>query len=547
VVKRERVGVPRLRGLPTSNPRLPIADKLLQIDFIMNKSLLKIPGKLLPLVLLLACIAAYSPLNASLQLASLFQDGMVLQRDKPVTIWGTDLPNTVITIQLGDGLYETVSDESGHWQLATAPMAASFDPLEMYILGSSEITLRDILIGEVWIASGQSNMVWTIQRSEDNDLEEKGSDFPAIREFHVTRKVALTEQEAVDGKWLPATADNIGSLSAVAHFFARDIQAVEKVPVGIILAAWGGTRIEAWMTPTSLQEDLFSQTLDDWQQVLAAYPEAHERHLEQHEAWRTERDLARQENRPFNRRAPRAPLGPGSPQTPSGLFNAMIHPLSPYAIRGFLWYQGESNVAQANEYHARFSRMISDWRLLWKDETIPFYWVQLSSFMAGNHSAPAWAFLREAQSQTLIMPNTGQALCYDIGDAFDIHPQNKRTVGRRLARIALNQIHGHAIEWQGPEVLSIERIDSAYHIHFANADGGLRTTDATLQGFQIAGANRAFHDATAKIEGSTVIVQSPQVDEPVAVRFGWTNVIPAKLYNQRLLPALPFRSDDWPE
>ncbi len=511
----------------------------------MNCYHLEIPLKWLSLLLLLACAIAASPLSASLQPASLFQDGMVLQRDKPITIWGTDLPNTTITIQLGDGVYETLSDKNGHWQLATSPKEASFEPLEMYIRGSSEVTLRDILIGEVWIASGQSNMVWTIWRSEDNDLEEKGSDFPAIREFQVAREVASTEQNDVDGKWQPATSDNIPNFGAVAHFFARDIHAIEKVPVGIILAAQGGSPVEAWMTPASLQDALFSQTLDDWQQQLANHQEARARYLTQREAWLAEKDLALRENRPFNKSAPPAPRGPRRHWAPAGLFNAMIHPLSPYTIRGFLWYQGERNATRANEYHARFSRMIEDWRMLWEDETMPFYWVQLSSFIARNQPDTAWAFLREAQTQTRILSHTGQALSYDIGDAFDIHPQNKRTVGRRLARIALNQTYAHDIEWQGPEVRSIEKKDSTYHIHFANAEGGLRTPDATVQGFQLAGSNRVFHDAIGRIEGSSVIVHSPQVDEPVAVRFGWSNVVSARLYNQRLLPTLPFRSDDW--
>jgi sialate O-acetylesterase len=512
----------------------------------MNIRISLIARRFLPLFILLTC-GAVCPLSAALQPASLFQDGMVLQRDKPIAIWGSDLPNTIISIQLGEGLFETLSDENGYWQLSTTPMKASFEPLKMHIRGSSEVTLTDILIGEVWIASGQSNMVWTIQRSEDTEFEVNGNDFPAIREFLVARTVAETQQDSVNGKWLQATADNIANFSAVAHYFARDLQAVEKVPVGIILTAWGGTRIEAWMSPASLQEDTFSHTLKNWQQVLADYPENHARHLEQRQAWQAERDSARQENRPFSRPAPRPPLGPGSPQTPSGLYHSMIHPLSPFTIRGFLWYQGESNVSQADEYHARFSRMIEDWRLLWKDETLPFYWVQLSSFRANDPHASAWAFLREAQTQTLILAHTGQALCYDIGDAFDIHPQNKRTLGRRLARIALNQIHGHDFEWQGPEASSIQRDDSAYHIHFAYAEGGLRTTDATLQGFQLAGPDRVFHNASATIEGSSVIVKSPLVVEPVAVRFGWTNVIPAKLYNQSWLPALPFRSDDWTE
>lgn len=444
------------------------------------------------------------PVFGELSLAPLFQDGAVLQHGKPVPVWGKAGPGEEITVTFKDQSVAGTASDDGRWSVTLDPLHPNPEPADLVIAGmETTITLTDILVGEVWIASGQSNMEWSISNSYDADLEEAMANWPLIREFNIPRTVAAEPQFAVQGRWLPARPDTIGQFSAIAYSFARDLHQVLQIPVGIVNATWGGSPVETWIDPVSL-----------------AHPDFVAVHS----------------------RATRQPH-----HVPSALYNGMIHPVAPYAIQGAIWYQGENNARDRlyKEYQPLFSAMIEGWREVFGQGDFPFYWVQLAEYRASGPDGDEWAFLREAQTRTLALPATGQAVILDISDVHDIHPRNKQTVGRRLARLALSRTYGYDLVDSGPTFERVEFEDRNARIYFSNTHDGLRTTAVAVRGFEVAGEDRHFHPATATISGDSVTVTSDVVSEPQAVRYAWRNAPEATLSNGAGLPAAPFRTDDW--
>ena len=513
--------------------------------------------------------------RADVTLAPLFTDGAVLQRDKRVPIWGKAGAGEKVTVTFAGQKHFATPAADGGWIVLLEPMPASAEGSDLVVTGKNTLTLRDVVVGEVWLCSGQSNMEWPVSRARDAQKEIAAANFPLVRHIRIEHVVADAPADTVPtGAWKRATPETAGAFTAVGYFFARDLHERLAVPVGLVHSSWGGTPIEAWMSPAALASDpAFAVVRERWQRTLAEFPANKAAYDARLAEW-TQREAEAKRSLPARatpaapprtkakagapegissheewlRRnpRPRAPRGPGDSWTPSGLFNAMINPLLPYGLRGVLWYQGESNADRASEYHALFRTMITTWRAHFGQDELAFYWVSLANFEApGDATKRSYAFLREAQTKTLAVPNTGQALAIDIGDPKDIHPTNKQEVGRRLALLAKNRVYGLTCDDTGPTFAGAVREGRALRVRFTHASGGLLARDKPPQALELAGADRVFHPADGKIEGETLVATSAKVREPVAVRYAWTNAPEANLYNGAGLPAVPFRSDDW--
>jgi sialate O-acetylesterase len=492
--------------------------------------------------------------RADVKLAPLFTDHAVLQRDKPLPVWGRADAGEKIAVTFRGQTAHATADADGRWIALLTAIPATLEGADLVVTGKNTVTLTDVVVGEVWLCSGQSNMEWAISRSANAAEEIAAANFPLIRHIKINHAVAETPSDTVKTSgWRATTPQTAGSFTAVGYFFAREIFQKLGVPVGLVNSSWGGTPIESWMSPAALASDpAFKIIGERWQQDVAGYPEKKAAYDAKFGDWRQAEAAAKAQGpaahaeflkvRPWQR----APRGPGDSWTPSGLFNGMINPLLPYALRGALWYQGESNFDRFSEYHALFDAMITAWRAHFGQGDIPFYWVNLANFK--NNEDPTgltYAFLREAQTQTLSLPNTGQALAIDIGNPDDIHPANKQEVGRRLALLAKNRVYGILSDDTGPTFLSATREGPALRVRLTHAGGGLVAHEKPVQALEIAGSDRVFRPATAKIERDTLLVSSPEVKEPVAVRYAWRNSPEANLYNGAGLPAVPFRSDNW--
>lgn len=493
---------------------------------------------------------------ADIVLAPLFTDHAVLQRGKPVPVWGTADIGEEVRVTFLDQTKFTIAGNDGRWSVTLDPLVARSEPATLTVVGKNTVTLTNIVVGEVWLASGQSNMGWMVRNTFDSDLDVPASANPLLRHIRIQQTVAEApaSNAGIDrNTWETASAATTGNFSAVGYYFAREIQAHTGVPVGIINSSWGGTPAEAWTDPDTLADNpAFAYVASDWAATLAAHPERSARYAAALATWESERDAARSAGRPFAKPAPHIPAGPGHRSTPSGLYNSMIHPLVPYALRGTIWYQGENNTRQPERYQELFSAMITGWRTRFEQGDFPFYWAQLSSFgyfpntnNVAQGDATNWAYLREAQAQTLALPATGQAVTIDIGHHTDVHPRNKRAVGQRLARLALNRDYGVNVQDSGPTFDQAVIEGATFRVSFTHVGGGLTTPFRELPGFEIAGADRVFHPATASITGATVVVSSPQVTEPVALRYAWRNAPVGGLFNMTGLPAGPFRTDAW--
>lgn len=484
---------------------------------------------------------------ATITLAPLFCDHAILQRDQPLPIWGRATPGEHLTVTFRGQKVGTTADRDGRWLVYLEPLPATLEPAELTVSGKETVVIRDVLLGEVWLASGQSNMEWPLANVPDAAKIIAAIHHPYIRQILVNHTVASDPADTVETSgWQPATPNTVGAFSALAWYFAADLQRKLGVPVGLINSSWGGTLIESWMDARTLRAAAAWPAIDArWQAGLAEFPERQANHPAEMAAWQKAETQARATGTKNPVPWPRVPIGPGTPYAPAGLFNAMIAPLQPYALRGALWYQGESNCGRPAEYAELFPAMIRAWRAQWGRE-LPFYFIQLPNFISpGDASGHEWAWLREAQAKTLTEPATHMVVTIDCGDPDDIHPQNKATVGRRLAALALAQTYRLPVDSSGPRFAGFTREGAALRVRLAHADTGLIAERKPPQSFLIAGADRKFYPATAVIERDTVIVKSPQVPEPVAVRYAWSNAPVANLFNGAGLPCAPFRSDDW--
>lgn len=479
----------------------------------------------------LLSIVLAGALQAEIRLPALISDHMLLQQGMPVRIWGTADPGEAVEVSFQGQKTATLAGQDGRWAVWLKPMEAGGRG-EMTIRGSNTLTIRDVLVGEVWVGSGQSNMAWTVARSNNAEEEIARAANPSIRLFQVERAVSDTPRDDVVGAWKICGPESVKDFSAVGYFFAREIERTRRVPVGLIHSSWGGTAAQAWTSRAALEADpLLKPYLDRWQQVLERYPAAQARYEKQLAEWKPDSGAAR----------PRPPAGPGHQGTPGGLYNAMIAPLTPYAIRGAIWYQGESNAGAAEAYNYRrlFRAMIEDWRQAWGIGDFPFLFVQLANY----DTDALWPVLRESQTSALSLRNTGMAVAIDIGEAKDIHPRNKQEVGRRLALAARRVAYGEAIEWSGPIFRQLSYEGGLIHVWFDHADG-LRAKSGDVAGFQVAGDDGVYQPAQARIEGQTVVLTSPKVPRPVSVRYGWANNPVCNLVNGAGLPASPFRAGE---
>lgn len=611
---------------------------------------------------------------------------MVLQRNQKIMVWGWSSPGEKVTVQLDKQSKRVTADKKGNWKVALDPLPAG-GPFELTVKGKNTITFRDVLIGEVWICSGQSNMAWTVQNSDNPEKEIAAGNYPNIRHLKVPNQIAGKPADDIgDTKWQVCSPETVASFTAVGYFFGRELLKEVNVPIGLINTSWGGTHVETWTSREAFQEnpefrdmiasvgkidldsarkrgeELALKKIENVQGPQAGWSSNVQRWKDlsfEDGSWSTlsvpgaweRRGLGNVDGVVWFRNSFTLPasaagkeavltLGPiddadetyvngarvggtSDPSTPrsyripagvlregknvvavriednagSGgfmgqasdlklsvagenialagdwayrvektskvsadvspnafptlLYNAMIHPLIPYTIRGAIWYQGESNAGRAYQYRQAFPLMINDWRKRWGLGDFPFYFVQLATFNANNGTSEkgsTWAELREAQTMTLTLPNTGMAVTTDIGNPSDIHPRNKQDVGRRLAALALHDVYGKNVISSGPVYKSMKKEGRKIVLSFSDIGGGLMVKDkyGYLKGFEIAGADKKFYYAQAQIEGNTVVVYHKDVTDPVAVRYGWADDAgDCNLYNREGFPAGPFRTDTW--
>ncbi|HSI85782.1 MAG: sialate O-acetylesterase [Candidatus Methylacidiphilales bacterium] len=557
---------------------------------------MKILSSTTPLQFVSALALAFSFLPsavADVRMPNIFGDHMVLQRDQKIAIWGWAEPGEGIKVTLGDKNGQATADADGKWRVNLDPVAGADETRELVISGKNELRFKDVVVGDVWICSGQSNMEFGL--GNIGAMEELD---PFIRVFHVTKSAALTPLDnttvvppelgldLLSGHWQKTLrTGSWNGFSAVGYFFGKDIRQATRKPVGLIGSYWGGTPAQAWTSLEGLKKvpELASlvtgfENLPD--KVKSRMPIVWADHVRNMKKWneevfegegfgkklgewKVEEEKARAAGQPAPPRPTPSrpqPTGPGNVGYTSTLFNGMINPLIPFTIKGVIWYQGESNAHQADQYRVLFPTMISDWRQHWGQGDFPFIFVQLAGFDLNpeNPEPDRWPWLREAQAKTLSLPNTGMATAADIGDGKDIHPKNKLDVGRRLALVARRLVYGEQIVDAGPLYESMKVEGDKIRISFHGKGLGLRIAappvlpshtplpiPEKLTGFTIAGADQKWQPADATIDGDTVVVSASSVPSPVAVRYAWQNLPACSLYNKEGLPAFPFRTDDW--
>ncbi len=485
--------------------------------------------------------------RGDVQLAPIFTDHTVLQRGQPLPIWGRAAAGETISVSFHDQTAHTTADANGRWSVRLKPFPAHLDPAEFTVTGVNTITLRDVLVGDVWLASGQSNMEWPVNLTRDAEKEMAAANFPLIRHLKIEHASSPTLGESVKTTgWQPASPETVGGFTAVGYFFAREIHQKLGVPVGIIHGSWGGTAIESWLSEPARSSTSLATTLAArWQKSLVEWPpERVARYPADMAAWKKADADAKAAHAKNLMVWPQPPATDDSPALPGGPFNAMIAPLQPVALRGVLWYQGESNVERAGEYAELFSTLIRTWRADWERRELPFYFVQIPNYADGDAHGRAWARLREAQAKALELTSTGMAVAIDLGEAENLHPLNKQDVGHRLALVALAKTYDRADEWSGPQFGRAVREGAAMRVQFQHSEG-LIARDGPVQSLELAGADEVFYPASGAIERETLLVSSPAVPKPVAVRYAWSNAPTANLTNRAGLPAAPFRSDAW--
>jgi sialate O-acetylesterase len=497
--------------------------------------------------LAVAALAWVPAARADVQLRHVFSDNMVLQRGAVVPVFGTADEGEQVTVKFrGQEVKTTAKD--GRWRVDLANMEVG-GPFEMTVSGKNTLTLKNILVGEVWIGSGQSNMQMNVARTVGGQEAIAASANPKVRLLTVPRVASPEPQSDFKGSWVEAGPTTTPDFSAVLYYFGRDLQRALGVPVGLIHTSWGGTPAEAWTPVSALQADPELKTiLDEWDKRLADYPKAKERWEKQMADWREKVKAAKAENKPAPP-APRPPGGPDSQGRPGNLYNAMILPLAPFAFTGAVWYQGEANSGRADQYAKLLPAMIRSWRKLWGGPDFPFYIVALAPFhkISAEPVESNWARLREAQYLTTkAVPNAGLAVINDSGDENDIHPQRKQPVGERLALLARAKVYGQKVVCAGPTYRALKVEGASVRLSFDHLDGGLVCKGDKLTGFTLAGADRTWYNADARIDGDTIVVTSAQVPQPVALRYGWADYPVVNLWNGAGLMAVPFRTDDWP-
>lgn len=488
--------------------------------------------------------------SAEIRLAAVISDGMVLQQKTSVPIWGWGLAGEKVTVKCGwggDVLATTVGDD-GKWKVKiNTPKAGG--PYQIRICGDNQRVLEDVLIGEVWVCSGQSNMLFALRKSKGGKDQAAKANYSKIRFFEVGRAISDEPLENSNGsQWKVCTQETAADFSAVGYFFGKRLHEKLDVPVGLIEADWGGTPAEAWTPMEMLKSEAEFETIfkmwQDWEASSSKDKKDYDSRLKE---W--EQAVAAAKN--DGRDVPKKPSEPRSiyilrrpHRRPAVLYNGMIAPVVPYGIKGVIWYQGESNRDQPYLYRKLLGTMIEGWRNAWDQGDFPFYYVQIAPF--GYSNGEAAVLIREAQLMTMSIPNTGMAVTMDLGNPRDIHPIDKKPVGERLALWALAKDYGFkGVVHSGPIYRSAEGENGKIRLKFDHADSGLVIKDATAGNFIIAGADRRFVEAKAVVDGDTILVANEKVTDPVAMRYCWGAANEGTLFNKEGLPASSFRTDDW--
>jgi sialate O-acetylesterase len=488
--------------------------------------------------------------RADVKLPAILSDHLVLQREMKLPIWGWADPGEKVTVSIADQKQTAAADDKGHWRVTLDPISSD-QPQTLVVEGKNRLEVIDILMGEVWICSGQSNMEYKAKDCWNGDLDVAAAKYPNIRLLSVKGPGSQTPVEDFHGSWKVCSPKTVGDFSAVGYFFGRELEEQLGVPIGLIDNSWGGSACEAWIRRDRMEGNpLYQPTLEASDKAAAVSdPKAafHKR-------------LADWEEQAAKARKAGEPEPPGKPWwndpvngqlRAANLYHGRLEPITPFAIRGVIWYQGETNAGRAYQYREMFPLLVKSWREDWGQGDFPFYWVQLANFMAQQHDPgdSAWAELREAQTMTLDrLPNTGQAVIIDLGEAADVHPRDKVDVAKRLVRWALAHDYGRNIPYESPRYDSMEKKDDAIIVQFKDVGGGLRTVNAQqVEGFAIAGDDHQWIWADAKIVGKDQVkVSSDEVTAPVAVRYAWADNPVCNLYSTAGLPVTPFRTDDWP-
>jgi sialate O-acetylesterase len=495
------------------------------------------------------CFASVFPAavsRAEVKLNGIFADHMVLQREEADPVWGTADPGEQVTVAFRDQKVSTAADEHGTWRCNLENLALG-DPGTLTVRGKNTVAVNDVLVGDVWLCSGQSNMGFELNAAEKAATEIAAANHPQIRMFRMKLVTSPKPETATQpSSWQVCSPETAPHFSAVAYFFARDVQEAIHVPIGIVNSSWGGTGINAWTSTEGLESDpICAAALSDWDKQMAAYPGTYAAYEAKLADWQKRADAAKAAGTLFTIRKPAPPPGPGDRNTPAGLFNGMIHPIMHFAYKGIVWYQGEQDASKYARYRSWFPVMIKQWRHDFGQGDLPFLYVQLPNDNSEGAYSTSWAFMRGVQAEALSLPNTGMAVTIDVGEDANVHPKKKQPVGQRLAWIAEAKVYGMKVPYEGPIFKSATIDGDAMVVHFERGAEGLRMKGDKLNEFTVAGADKQFRPAQAVIDGQTIRVTSPDVPHPVAVRYAWRNGSSANLYNKDGLPAGPFRSDRW--
>ncbi len=505
---------------------------------------------LLGALTLAVCLSAH----ADVRLARIFGSHMVLQCDRELPVWGWAEAGEKVEVQLGTGpAVAATADAAGQWRV-TLPAQPAGGPVTLTATGKSRVALDDVLIGEVWLCSGQSNMEMAVASCLDAEKEIAGADFPQIRQIKLPRRPLGLPATDFEADWQVCSPATAGSFTAAGYFMARELQRELKVPIGLVNASWGGTAIEPWTPPEGFARVPALATIGERVALADPRAEAHKAALRDYltrlDDWRAQAAEALAGEKlleavPAFPDAIRPPLTPGQPAM---LYNGMIHPLIPFALRGAIWYQGEANRWDGKLYTEKTKALVGGWRELWKQGDFPFYYVQIAPYQYGNEDPYVLPAFWEAQAAAQAIPNTGMVVTNDIGDVKDIHPKNKQEVGRRLALLALAGTYGRkGLVCNGPTFKSLAIEGNRLRVRFDNVGGGLASRDGKpLTHFEIIGKDTDFVPAEATIDGDAVLLSATAVAEPVAARYAWHRNAEPNLMNKEGLPGTPFRAGEVP-
>jgi sialate O-acetylesterase len=474
----------------------------------------------------LACLVVLGGLamaepNRPVEPSALFSNGVVLQRDRPIVLWGTATQGTKVDVKFRQQSASAVTNESGRWTVTLRPEKAGGPDVLTFETAKGHVTVNDVMVGEVWLAAGQSNMFFKIKSMKPPFAPEPATGNPGVRFFSVAQRAVDQPDTGLRGSWQIADAQNAPEMSAVAYFFASELQAKLNVPVGIVVSAVGGTSVSAWSSAESLasEPDASSGLLADWKTTLANYPETLKTFEGTFAAWDARRKQAEAAGQPFEENKPRAPLGPDSPKRPMALYNGMVHPLIPLTFRGVLWYQGESDATRqrAQVYATLLPAMIRDWRARWGQPDLPFLIVQLPAFKQDED----WGTIQRAQQEVASGAGNGMITTLDLGVENNVHPHNKKPVGLRLANLALADVYGWQIPAHPPRAISVHRDKQEIVLTLACDDGItlVLKPPGSPQGFEVAGADGVYFPATTKAEGNQILASAKEVAEPVSIRY----------------------------